>query len=76
MKFFETILQEVLDRRRAIENYDFEYRQNNINSCAFQHFRPIMKTLYIAQKLKNFNSKTLLEIKSCQGKPWWKKSSR
>ena len=62
-----TLVQAVLNRRRAREKYEVEYRQNDINGSTF---RPIMIILLIVQKSSNFNWKTLLQMKSNQLMPW------
>ena len=69
-------MQVVLDRRRAPENYEFQYRQNNNNSYNFRQFRSIKKTLLNERNIKNFSSKTLLQIKSYQLLILLKKSSQ
>ena len=38
--------------RTALENYEFENRQNKINSCIFQHFRTHHEN---SQKCAKFN---------------------
>ena len=53
----------MLYRRRAIENYEFEYWQNN-NSSTFRQLRPIMKILLIVQISRIFNSNTILEYEA------------
>ena len=62
----------MLYRRRAFENYEFEYRQNNHNSWTFRLFRLTMNAVLIEQKSKNFKWKTLLQKKSYQLQPCWK----
>ena len=49
-----TLAQAVPDRRRAFENDEFEYRQNNHKSCTFRHFQLVMKF---------FDSAEITEIK-------------
>ena len=57
MILFYACASTLLYRRRATEKYEFEKRQNNINSCSFRHFRPSMKSLSIVQNFQDFTSK-------------------
>ena len=43
---------------RVLENYAFEYEQNNDNNGTFRHFRPIMKIMLLAQESEKFNPNT------------------
>ena len=48
-------------RGGALENYEFEYRQNNISRNSFRHFRPIIKILLILQKFHFEDTSTITE---------------
>ena len=46
----------MLYRGRVLENYELGYRENNNNSYAFWHFRPLVNVLLNA-KIKEFSFK-------------------
>ena len=71
-----TLAQVVLNRRRALENYEFEYWQKCINSWYFRYFQPIMTILFILENWWNFNCRTLLQLESYQLKLSWKKRNQ
>ena len=54
----------MLKRRSPLGEIDFEHRQNNKNNWNIRHFRPVMETLLIVQKLKKFEKHIRVHAKA------------
>ena len=66
MKNFSTVAKTVKKTRgRALEKYDFEFRQNYKNACTFRQIRLILNNLFPVQKHTHFNWETFLQFKRC-----------
>ena len=56
-KCVKNVAHAVVYRKKALENYEFNSRQNNNNSSAFQRFLPIMKNVFNMQTAGNIKLK-------------------
>ena len=72
----DALAQAMLYSRKISEIYGFENRQLNNNSWIFSVLSVSHDISVVKQKSKNISLNTLLQLKSCQLEPWWKKWSQ